>query len=302
MKILLLGKDGQIGWELHRSLLAFPQLTALGRDDFDLTVHDPLRQRIRSLEPDLIINAAAHTDVDRAESDPDAAYQVNAVAPGVLAEEAQRLGSLLIHFSTDYVFDGTKGRAYQEDDPPNPLNAYGRTKLQGESTIRQIGGYFMILRTSWVYSLRRPCFLTRLLERARTQAVVRVVDDQVGSPTWCRSLSEAVARLVVMAAALGMGWLREGSGLYHLAGAGSASRFEWARLILELDPKARKLAEGRLQPAKSSEFPSPAQRPSYSALSSEHFGRRFGFQLPEWKTALLLAMDSREIRRRVQTM
>jgi dTDP-4-dehydrorhamnose reductase len=292
MKILLLGKNGQLGWELHRSLISFSDLVACGRRDLDLSRRDLLREGIRKLEPDLIINAAAYTDVDGAERETEIAYEVNAAAPEVLADEAQRLGAFLIHFSTDYVFDGTSGRAHQETDPPNPINTYGRTKLQGELAIQRASHHFIIVRTSWVYSLRRPCFLTRILERARSQDVLRIVDDQVGSPTWCRSLAEAVARLVVMTNALGMEWLEEHQGIYHLAGAGSASRFEWAESILEVDPEAESQVTQELQRAKSHEFPSAARRPGFSALDCGLFERTFGFQLPGWRTSLDLALTA----------
>lgn len=291
MKILLLGKDGQLGWELHRALLAFPDLVALGRSDLDLSELDVVRERVRQLAPNVIINAAGITDVDRAEGLEAEVFKVNADAPKVLAEEAARLGSMLIHFSTDYVFNGTKGVPYVESDPPNPLNKYGQAKLQAEKTIQEVGGHHLVLRTSWVFSLRRPCFVTRILEQSRSNEVIRVVDDQVGSPTWSRSLAQAVSSLIVMARALGAEWLQERGGLYHLAGSGSASRFDWAEAILRDEAGRHNKIARKIRRAKSDEFPSAASRPKYSALDSDRFQKVFGFQLSNWKSALSLALD-----------
>lgn len=291
MRILLLGKDGQLGWELRRALLSFPNLVAMGRPDLDLGKLESLREYTRQSAPQVIINAAAFTAVDQAEEEEDAVFQINSAAPRVLAEEAARLGSLLIHFSTDYVFDGTKGAPYIESDRPNPLNAYGRAKLEAEKAIREVGGHHLVLRTSWIFSLRKSNFVTRILEQARSQKVIRVVDDQTGSPTWCRSLAQAVSTLIVTARAKGAEWLQERGGLYHLAGSGSASRFDWAEAILEEESRRHNGIAQNLQRAKSDEFPSTAIRPNYSALNSDQFEEVFGFRLPEWRSALALALE-----------
>ncbi len=291
MKILLIGKDGKLGWELHRSLMCFPHIDATGRTELDLVNHDALRDLVRRSRPDLIINAAAYTDVDRAESEPDLAHDLNVAVPEILATEANGLGALLLHFSTDYVFDGSTTRAYREGDDANPINIYGQSKLQGELAIQASTDRFITMRTSWIYSLRRHCFLTAILERLTHPSTLRVVDDQVSGPTWCRSLAEAVSRVVVMSEMHGMEWLAERSGTYHLAGSGYTSRLEWARAILESDQRRAEHAVPKLMPVKSSELRSAARRPVFSALDCSLFERTFGFQLPSWSISLGLALE-----------
>jgi dTDP-4-dehydrorhamnose reductase len=286
MRILLLGGSGQIGWELHRSLAPLGDVLAPPRSDLDLLDGTALRGAVRAIRPEVIINAAAYTDVERAESDPDTARRLNREAPGALAAEAARLGAALIHFSTDYVFDGTKEQPYQEKDPPLPLNVYGRTKLEGEQAIRQVGGAHLILRTSWIYSLRRPCFVTRVLADSRTKAEMRFTVDQVGSPTWCRPVAEATAELLFGAANGGLEGLRRRTGLYHLACHGLVDRYGWAEAILRLDPRKTEQVVVKVREASSAEFPSPAARPSFSALDSSRFEEVFGIRLPEWQVAL----------------
>jgi dTDP-4-dehydrorhamnose reductase len=238
-RILLLGKDGQVGWELARGATALGEIVALGSRELDLARGDDVRAAVRSAGPDLILNAAAYTAVDRAESDTGRAQAVNAEAPGILAEEAERLGAALVHFSTDFVFDGEKPEPYREDDAPRPLNAYGRTKLAGEEAIRAAGTPALVLRTSWVYSLRRESFVTKVLEWARTRRTLRVVEDQVGSPTWCRDLARDTVRILAPGRSDLRGFVAERSGLYHLAGAGAVSRFEWAAAILRARTRSR---------------------------------------------------------------
>ncbi len=286
MKILLLGKNGQLGWELQRTLAPLGLLFAIDIEQLDLQDVAGIRRMVRVLKPGLIVNASAYTDVDRAEAEPEKARAVNAAAPAVLAEEARRLEALLIHYSTDYVFDGTKGSPYREEDAASPLNVYGRSKLDGEEAIREAGGSHLILRTSWVYSLRGGGFVSKVLEWARKQEQLRVVTDQIGCPTWARQLAETTAQLV----ARGSGNLRERSGLYHLAGSGHASRFEWAQAILELDPHREEQVARAVIPASSSDFPSPARRPLFSALNCDRFESTFKMHLPDWQTTLGMAM------------
>ena len=193
MRILLTGRTGQVGWELERRLLPLGQLVAFDRVSLDLASPDQIVARVREVRPDLIVNAAAYTAVDRAETEPRLAAQVNATAPRILAEEASRLGAALIHYSTDYVFDGTKSTPYIESDSPNPLNAYGKSKLEGERSIQASGCRHLILRTSWVYGLRGTNFLVTILRLARERPELRVVDDQIGAPTWCRDVAGATA-------------------------------------------------------------------------------------------------------------
>jgi dTDP-4-dehydrorhamnose reductase len=235
----------------------------------------------------VIVNAAAYTAVDNAESEQERVRKVNALAPGLLAEEAQRLKAVFIHYSTDYVFDGKRGSPYVEEDEPNPLNYYGTSKLEGERQVQQAGGDWLIFRTSWVYSLRQGGFVNKVLQWARQKEALRLVTDQVGNPTWCRALAEMTAMLL----ARGSDYLCERKGLYHLAGSGYASRFEWARTILELDPQRQKQTIKELLPALTADFPSPAQRPLFSALECEKFTATFGMRLPPWEDALQLVME-----------
>lgn len=288
---MLLGKNGQVGWELQRALAPLCTVVALGREDLDLADTDRIRVVVRDHKPGLIVNAAAYTDVDRAESEPDLAKQVNGVAPGILAEEAARLGAGLIHFSTDYVFDGAKDEPYTEEDAPNPLNVYGETKFAGERAIEGVGGQYLILRTSWVYSLRRKSFVTRVLKWAHSESVIRVVDDQVSSPTWCRALAEMVSQFLPEAKEDFRAFFREKSGLYHLAASGRASRHQWAQAILSADPQRDEQTLTTLQPVKTKEFPSRAKRPSFSVLDSGKFLIRFSLRSRSWRSQLSIAMS-----------
>lgn len=287
MKILLFGKNGQLGWEARRTLASLGEVVALGSQDLDLTRLDELAQIVRQVRPDVIFNAAAYTAVDKAESEPDLAMLINAKAPGVMAEEARKLNAVLIHYSTDYVFDGKKGAPYIETDPTNPLNVYGQSKLAGEQAIGQVGGAYVILRTSWVYSLRGSGFVSKVLEWSRKQETLRVVNDQVGSPTWARMLAEVATLLV----GKGVGFLQEQTGLYHLAGDGSASRLEWAQTILEIDPNKQGQMVRELLPALTADFPTPAERPLFSVLSCSKFVDAFDLRIPDWKTSLKMAME-----------
>src|SRR5258708_9472216 len=232
MHIVLLGKNGQLGWELQNTLQAMGAVHACGRDDVDLEDFESVHRLFGEVRPEAIINAAAFTAVDAAEGQVEKAYALNAEVPGILAKEARSLGALLIHFSTDYVFDGAKGSPYTEGDHPNPLSVYGKSKLAGDQAIQEVGGNFLILRTGWLYGARRESFVSKVLEWSRTQETMRVVSDQIGSPSWSRSLAEVTCQVMEM----GVEQVGKLSGLYHLAGDGYTSRLEWARKILELDP------------------------------------------------------------------
>lgn len=290
--ILLLGKNGQLGWELRRALAPLGEITAIDREDVDLSQPGQLRGVLASARPGVIVNASAYTDVDGAESRPQLAMSVNRDAPAILAEESRRLNIPLIHYSTDFVFDGSLGRAYTEADAPNPLNLYGQSKLEGEQAIQSAGGLHLIFRTSWVYSLRGNGFVSKVLRWAREKETLSVVDDQVGSPTWARMLAETTALALAQADARGADWLAERSGVYHLAGSGAASRLEWARAILSLDANAHEQRCKQLEPAKTADFPTPARRPLYSALDCGHFSATFGLLIPDWQENLRLAMDT----------
>ena len=290
-KILLLGNTGQVGWELNRTLLTLGELTALDYPQIDLADPEKIRNLVRESKPDIIVNATAYTNVDKAESEPELAMAINGIGPGVLAEEAKRLGAALIHYSTDYVFDGTKGEPYTEEDVPNPLNVYGKTKLAGEQAIEAIGGAILIFRTSWVYSLRRPCFVTKVLQWARENETLRIVDDQVSSPTWARTLAEATAQIVAQGRGDPVEYIREKRGLYHLAGGGSCSRYEWARAMLEQLPKEETFKVKNIEPAKSDEFLTLAERPLKTFMTCDQFGRVFDMVISQWKEVFSVAMD-----------
>jgi len=292
MRILLLGKYGQLGWELQRTLAPLGDILALDFPQIDLEQADSLRELIHNIRPQVIFNATAYTAVDRAESEMEIAQAINSHAPRVMAEEAKKIGAAIIHYSTDYVFDGKKGGDYLEQDPPNPLNMYGESKLEGERAIQDVGESYLILRTSWVYSVRRESFVTRVLEWSRKQTTLRIVSDQVSNPTWCRMLAEVTAQLLAMAGRDVAGWLDERRGIYHLSGSGRASRFEWAQAILEMDPRREEQIVQEVQPALTSEFPTPAIRPLHSALNCDHFIDTFGLTLPNWREALKLAMEA----------
>jgi dTDP-4-dehydrorhamnose reductase len=291
MHLLLLGKNGQLGWELRRTLPPLGRLTALDYPEIDLVHPQSVCQAIEELRPDVVINATAYTAVDRAESEAEIAMAVNAAAPGQIAAACAAAGAALVHYSTDYVFDGTLGRAYVESDAPNPLNVYGQSKLAGEQNIETCGGAYLILRTSWVYSLRRDSFVTKVLQWSRQQPTLRVVADQVGSPTWARMLAEITAHVLAAGQREIGAWLHARRGVYHLAGSGAASRLEWAQAILRLDPHREEQICQAVLPALTSDFPTPAQRPLYSALDCARFEGVFGLRLPDWEAALALAME-----------
>jgi len=275
VKILLTGKNGQIGWELARVLAPVGELVALQRDALDLAVPDQIVRTVRSVHPDLIVNAVAYTDVDRAEAEPGVAMQVNATAPGILAEEAKRLGAALVHYSTDYVFDGAKSTPYVEEDPPNPINTYGKSKLEGERAIQAGGCRHLILRTSWVYGVRGRNFLVTILRLARELPELKVVDDQIGAPTWCRDVATATAQLALQTVA------GRAEGLYHLAAAGATTWCGFARKILD----ASKI-DTPLSGIPSAQYSTAARRPANSRLSSASLLDAWGIALPEWTESL----------------
>lgn len=277
MRILLTGRNGQVGWELERALPALGELIATDRATLDLADPDAIRRAVRDAKPEVIVNAAAYTAVDRAESEPELAMRINGIAPGVLAEEAKRLGALLVHYSTDYVFDGRKGEPYVEDDEPNPINVYGASKLAGERAIEAAGCRHLMLRASWVYSLRGANFLLTVLRLARQRARIRIVADQHGTPTSAALIADATARALSARVA---GSARP-SGIFHLAAARVASRHEFAVEVVRLLD-----LQCTVEPATSEEFPLPARRPAFSALATARFRRAFDDALPDWRADL----------------
>lgn len=290
MKILLTGKNGQVGYELERSLQGLGEIIAVDRTQMDLANFDQVRDVIRSVKPNLIVNPAAYTAVDKAESEPALAMRVNGEAPGIMAEEAKKLGAIMIHYSTDYVFDGTKPTPYVETDPTCPINVYGRSKLAGEQAIQAIGIPHLILRTSWVYGMRGKNFLLTVLRLAQERDELRIVDDQYGAPTWCRTIADTTAHII----AQGRGaqnmtdWWQARSGLYHLAAQGQTTWYGFsAAIILSNSTIAKKPL---LIPIKTQEYPLPAKRPRYSMMGCEHLIKTF-CELPRWDDALLLCQN-----------
>jgi len=290
MKVLLLGKTGQLGWELQRTLQPLGDVIALSHPEINMMDPAGIRKAIRQHCPNIIINATAYTAVDKAENEPELAHAINAAGPGILAEESRQLNALFIHFSTDYVFDGVKNKPYVETDIPNPFNIYGKSKLAGEQAIQSIGGAYLILRTAWVYSTRRDSFLGKVLQWARQNETLKIVSDQVSNPTWARMLAEVTTLLIAKAGSDPAPYFREKYGIYHLAGSGYTSRFEWAQHILKNDAQQSEQIIRTLEPALTQDFPSPAQRPLFSALDCTLFEKTFGLRLPEWQEALQLAM------------
>ena len=271
MRILLTGGNGQVGWELQKTLAPLGELTALGRAELDLRDGARIGEAVRAAKPDVIVNAAAYTAVDKAESERDLAFAVNAVAPGVLAGEAKRSGALLVHYSTDYVFDGTKPTPYVEDDVPNPINVYGASKLAGERAIAASGCRFLILRTSWVYGPRGSNFMLTMLRLSRERAEIKVVDDQVGAPTSSLAIARATAQV-----------LRPGAhGTYHLSAAGQVTWCGFARAILGRAGIATPVTAIRTE-----DYPAAAKRPRNSRLDCSRLLTDFGISLASWEEQL----------------
>jgi dTDP-4-dehydrorhamnose reductase len=289
MRILLFGSTGQVGWELRRTLAPLGDVTCVDRRQADLTDKDALRRAVRAAEPTLIVNAAAYTAVDLAESEPEVARAVNGEAPGVLAEEARRLGAVLVHYSTDYVFDGKKTDAYTEEDPPAPLNAYGASKLLGEQAIQAVGGVYVILRTSWVYGMRGRNFLLTICRLARERPALRVVDDQTGAPTWSRLIAEATALVVARAAR--SSFASDTSGVYHLSAGGATTWFGFAREILRSGAALGLASVPPIEPITTAEYPRPARSPANSLLANDKLRRTFGLALPAWDEGLRMCVE-----------
>jgi len=297
MRLLVTGANGQVGWELNRSLAALGNVVALDRRECDLSRPERLPKLIRGLKPDVIVNAAAYTAVDQAEREEELATTVNGTAVGVMAQEAQRAGALLVHYSTDYVFDGRKDIPYTEEDSPHPINAYGRSKLAGEIAVREAAGSHVILRTSWVYSARGRNFLLTILRLLREREELRIVADQIGAPTSAAQIARATAAIVTTA----VSERAEGqfaSGLFHLTASGVTSWHGFAAAILEGARRQALLASGRaprLVPIASEDYPTPAARPKNSRLAGGRLSSRFGIALSSWEEGLSLCLE--EMRR-----
>ena len=281
-KILLTGATGQVGFELARTLAAHGEVTACDRARLDLADPDALMGTVRALKPQLIVNAAAYTAVDRAEKEASQAEAINATAPAILAEEANRIDAVLIHFSTDYVFDGAATAPYDEQAPARPLNVYGRSKLTGEGAIAATGCASLIFRTGWIYGLRGSNFLLTIRRLAAERDELRIVADQFGAPNWSRTLAEASATLV----GRGLSVLVERAGLYHLSAAGSATWCDFATAIIGNAQRPR------VVPITTAEYPTAARRPAYAVLCTARFDRTFGFALPHWRDTLARCLSA----------
>jgi len=285
-EILIFGRAGQVGWELRHKLACLGQVISAGLPEVDFSKPDTIRAAIRAAEPTVIVNAAAYTAVDKAESAPEPAWAINATGPGVIAEEAKRLGALMVHYSTDYVYDGSKQGPWVETDATGPLNVYGQTKLAGDEAIAAVGGDYLILRTSWVYGARGANFLLTMLRLAKERPELRIVDDQTGSPTTSECIAQATANILAQVIGPGRG-LDGRSGVYHLTNSGETTWFGFAREFLN-----RQAACPKLTPITTSEYPVPAKRPVNSVLNCEKLAETFGVRMPSWKDALDLALET----------
>lgn len=291
-KILVTGINGQLGHELMHSLQGLGDVVGLDRAALDLGDVDAIRQVIRTESPALIVNPAAYTAVDKAEIEQDLAVRINSTAPGVLAEEALRLGSALIHFSTDYVYSGDKDGVYVESDPTSPQNAYGRSKLAGEAAIIATGCRHLIFRTSWVYGVNGANFVKTMLRLGAEKDVLRVVGDQFGAPTWARTIADTTAHIVAQSVAptpIQEGWWAKYSGVYHLTCDGVTNWADFAAEIFAYTQCACKI-----EPIPSAQYPTPAKRPANSRVSNMKLMEAFGLCMPDWRTALHLYLDGRK--------
>jgi dTDP-4-dehydrorhamnose reductase len=299
--ILLIGKNGQVGRELNSALPRIGEVAALDRQQLDLSQPEEIRRAIRNFHPVFIVNAAAYTAVDKAESEEFVARAINAEAPAVMAEEAKKIGASLIHFSTDYVFDGSKTTPYDEDDPTTPQNVYGRTKLEGERAIQASGAAHLIFRTAWVYATQGRNFLLTILRLATQHEELRIVRDQIGAPTLNSEIAGATTNILAQVCDTEGGpfSLANASGIYHMTAGGETTWYDFAKAILEEATKTSAeypwfaaatssvpLIARRVIPITANEYPTPARRPAYSVLSNARLNRTFSVRLPDWEKQL----------------
>lgn len=296
MRILLTGTTGQVGWELQRTLMTLGEVIAVGRDisvsglRIDLSQPDTIRHVIREVQPELIVNPAAYTAVDKAETESELAMAINGTAPGVIAEEAKLIGAGVIHYSTDYVFNGSQPTPYTEQNQPDPQNVYGKTKLAGEKAIQAVDVPHFIFRTSWIYGLRGKNFLLTMLKLARDREEIRVVNDQIGAPTWSRMIAESTAQILSQRKEDLIDFLSSKSGIYHLTATGQTSWYGFAKTIFELDSKRSEYKLEKLVAIPSEQYPTPAKRPAYSSLDTQKVFSTFGLTLPSWNKSLELLL------------
>ncbi len=290
MKILLLGKNGQVGWELARTLLPLGEVIALDRQQIDFVNLEALRQTIQTIRPDVIVNAVAYTAVDKAESDQESAFLCNATAVDAIAQEAKKISALLIHYSTDYIFDGTKNTPYLEDDAVNPLNVYGESKLAGENAIIASGVDYIILRTTWVFAARGQNFLKSILRLAAERDTLNIVADQIGAPTWARVIAQTSAHIIkqVQQERAARKFV---SGVFHLTSAGDTSWHGFAQKIVEFASPHCQFKTHVISAIPTSQYLTPAKRPLNSRLCTDKLTQRFGIVMPTWEVSLKLCME-----------
>lgn len=286
--ILIIGRTGQVGWELNRTLAPLAQIQSIDYPEIDLCDEGSIRDHIRQNRPGVIINAAAYTAVDRAETEEEKARLINAVAPAIMAEEARKIGALMVHYSTDYVFDGTKSSAYMETDAPNPVGAYGRTKSLGDQAVISAGADYLIFRLCWVYGARGQNFMLTMMRLAREREQLRVVSDQVGCPTWSRMIAEVSA--LALSRTLHSQERRQFIGVYHLAASGQTSWHGFASSIIELMPREDRKCS-RVEAISTAEYPTPSKRPAFSVLDCSKLQRTFGLRLPDWQHSLRQVLE-----------
>ncbi|MGQ9499783.1 MAG: dTDP-4-dehydrorhamnose reductase [Dissulfurimicrobium sp.] len=290
INILVTGKNGQVGWELTRTLATLGNVITVGRKAMDLTDPNSIKAVIRKIRPSIIVNAAAYTAVDRAETEPDLAMAVNGIAPGIIAEEAARINALLVHYSTDYIFDGAKDGPYTEDDPPNPINTYGRTKLAGEKAVRSSGCSHLIFRTSWVYGIRGTNFLLTMLRLLKERDSLNIVDDQKGAPTWSRMIAEATGQILSKFICMDGEFVfpSDYNGLYHLSAGGATT---WCGFAIAISNAMGPGGACKIIPIPSESYRCAAARPKNSIMSNERLFKKFGIRMPEWDTQLALCLE-----------
>ena len=291
-RILIFGRMGQVGWELRHKLACLGDVVAVEYPDVDFTKPDSLRSVVRAQKPTVIVNAAAYTAVDKAEAEPELAMAINGTAPGVLAEEARQTGALLVHYSTDYVFNGSGQRAWLETDSPAPINVYGKTKLAGDEVIQASGCEYLIFRTSWVYGARGNNFLLTMLRLARERRELSIVDDQIGAPTSSECIAQATAHVLSQVLApLGSG-IKGRTGVYNLINTGETSWYGFAEALLTHANAVWRVPVPQLVAINTSAFPRPAARPANSRLSGQRLAETFGVKMPHWKEALSLVLET----------
>jgi len=288
LRILLVGCRGQVGWELRRCLAPIGDVVGVDFPEIDLARAESILRWTRQTEPQVIVNAAAYTAVDKAESESSLAMAVNGVAPGILAEEAKRLDAWMIHYSTDYVYDGAKSEPYVETDATRPLNAYGRSKLAGDQAVQAAGGRYLIFRCCWIYGLRGTNFFLTIQRLAREREVLRVVADQIGCPTWSRMIAESTAQALVKT--LCSTNPESYCGIYHLASSGHTSWRGFARAIVDAMPASDRKCK-QIEAIESVEYPLPAKRPAWSVLSCAKLEQTFGLRLPSWEEGLGMVLE-----------